>query len=163
MKINYQQPISRSFLFIFFLVVFMSARASSALLKIDDFSTLSELSKSSKLPIVLLVEQTGCHYCDIVSEEFLNPLQNSERFRDKAIFRRISLDFGETITGLNKIDITTDAFCEDYGASFTPTVLFLDGNGNSLTDKILGMSSRDYYGYDLENSIHKAYNTLRTQ
>lgn len=141
MKLNSRQLIVRTFVFVFFLVVFITARATSALLKIDDFSTVGELSKSSKLPIVLLVEQTGCRYCEIVSEEFLYPLQNSERFKDKAIFRRISLDAGETITGLNKSDITTDAFCDEYGASFTPTVLFLDGNGNALTDKILGMSS----------------------
>ena len=140
-----------------------SASASSALDKIDDFSTVGELSKNNNLPIVLLVEQSGCRYCEIVSEEFLHPLQNSKRFRDKAIFRRISLDSGETITSLDETDITTAAFCDDYGAKFTPTVLFLDGDGKTLTPKILGMSSRDFYGYELERSILKAYDSLRIQ
>lgn len=152
---------ARALLAVCLLVVISSTKATSALDKIDDFSTVSELSKSNNIPIVLLVEQSGCHYCEIVSEEFLQPLQQSNRFKDKAIFRRISLDSGETITGLNKTDITTDAFCEEYGAKFTPTVLFLDSDGNTLTQKILGMSSRDFYGYELERSILKAYDSLR--
>ena len=151
------------FLAVLLLLVFNNAKATSALAKIDDFSSVSELSLTNNIPIVLLIEQSGCHYCEIVSEEFLHPLQNSNRFKDKAIFRRISLDSGETITSLNNTDITTDAFCEEYGAKFTPTVLFLDGNGNSLTQKILGMSSRDYYGYELEKSILKAYQSLNLQ
>ena len=153
----------RQFLVIGVLCVIGTVQASSTLTKIDDFSALSEYSKNNNLPIVVLVEQTGCRYCEIVSEEFLQPLQNSERYKNKVIFRRISLDSGETITGLNKIDITTDAFCEEYGAKFTPTVLFLDSDGNLLTEKLLGMSSRDYYGYELEKSIHKAYDSLKIQ
>ena len=153
----------KSLLWICLLNVTVQAAASSSLTKIDDFSIVGELSKKDNIPIVVLIEQSGCQYCDIVSEEFLGPLQKSKRFQDKALFRRISLDYGETITSLNNIDITTDAFCESYNAKFTPTVLFLDGNGNTLAQKILGMSSRDYYGYELERSILKAYDSLRMQ
>ena len=156
-----QLVFARAFLAVGLLLVIGTAKATSVLDKIDDFSTVSELSKNNNIPIVLLVEQSGCRYCEIVSEEFLHPLKNSIRFKDKAIFRRISLDSGETITGMNKADITTDAFCEAYDAKFTPTVLFLDSNGNTLAQKILGMSSRDYYGYELERSILKAYDSLR--
>ena len=146
-----------------FLPVAGNANAVSDLIKMNDFSTVGELSKSKNIPIVVLVEQSGCQYCEIVSEEFLYPLQKSRRFKDKAIFRRISLDTGETIIGPDLDEMTTDAFCGAFDATFTPTVLFLDGDGEPLTEKILGMSSRDYYGYDLEQSIMNAYDRLRTQ
>jgi hypothetical protein len=82
------------------------------------------------------------------------------RFKDKAIFRRISLDSGETIIGPDHNEMTTYAFSDAFDATFTPTVLFLDGNGRPLTENLLGISSRDYYGYDLERSILEAYDIM---
>lgn len=139
----------------------LSLQANSSLPKIDDFSVVSELSKLNNTVIVVLVEQTGCRYCEIVSEDFLYPFHKFGQYKDKAIFRRISLDRGEMIKDIDQAKLATDAFCEKYGANFTPTVLFLDSKGNSLTEKILGMSSQDYYGYNLEKAIEKAYNTMR--
>jgi hypothetical protein len=52
--------------------------------------------------------------------------------------------------------ISTEQFGVSYGASFSPTVLFLDGHGKQLADKLIGMNGRDYYGYYLGRSIDQA-------
>ena len=160
MKFSDQLIRRLSSVFIFLSFVCIDVNAASVLPKLENFSVDSQLAKEKNLAIVVLVEQTGCQYCEIVSEEFLYPFHKFGLYKDKAIFRRISLDRGETITDLDRIKLSTETFCEKYGANFTPTVLFLDDKGNSLTQKILGMSSQDFYGYKLEKSIEKAYQQM---
>jgi hypothetical protein len=68
---------------------------------------------------------------------------------------KISIDEGELI-GSADGNISTRDFLRGYDAGFTPTVLFLDADKNQLIEKMVGLTTPDYYGYYLEKSINAA-------
>ena len=45
-------------------------------------------------------------------------------------------------------------FSSRYGAYLTPTVVFVDHNGNKLVPNILGVRNTEFYGYDLDQNLH---------
>jgi thioredoxin-related protein len=134
---------------------------SAALPILVNWSELPVSVIENKKPIVLLVEQSDCPYCERVKDGFLHPLVLSGDFVNEVHFMRISIDPGEYLRDLNNKDIETTEFCGLYDANFTPTVLFLDGQGKQITEKIVGISSDDYYGFYLERSIKKAITALQ--
>ena len=91
----------------------------------------------------------------------MNPLARSERYKDKVIFSRVSLDPGQMIINAEGENTDTHNFCARYKALFTPTILFLDGAGNQLTNNLIGMSGRDYFGYYLEQRIEESIKALQ--
>jgi hypothetical protein len=48
------------------------------------------------------------------------------------------------------------AFARRYGAEVMPTLLFLDGKGRELADRIVGISNIEYYGFYLDKAIASA-------
>lgn len=128
----------------------------------EDWQTISQHADTTNSPIVVLLERSNCSYCEVVRNEFLNPLSRSKRYKKKIVFARISLDQGQQLVNRSGELTTSEQFAKQYGSNFTPTVLFLDGQGNQLAEKIIGMSGRDYYGYYLEQGIDKALASLNS-
>jgi len=128
----------------------------------EDWQIISQHADTTNLPIVVLLERSDCSYCEVVRNEFLNPLSRSERYKEKIVFARISLDQGQQLINRSGELTSTEQFAKHYGSNFTPTVLFLDGQGNQLADMLVGMSGRDYYGYYLEQAMDKALASLNS-
>ncbi|MGH1540294.1 MAG: thioredoxin fold domain-containing protein [Arenicella sp.] len=115
----------------------------------------------NKKPVVLMIEQSDCIYCERVKEEFLQPLSKSDDYGDKVHIVRVSLDSGEYLQGPDNKDVETTEFCGRYEANFSPTVLFLNGQGQQIAEKIVGINSSDFYGYYLEKSLKAAIAALQ--
>ena len=153
---------------VFFLLLYPAwsglAEAQATKQQVDliaDWQVISSKALGNNLPIVLLVEISDCRFCEIVKKEFINPLAISQRYQDKVIFSRISLDPGQTIIDSDRSRTDTVSFCARYEARFTPTIVFLDGEGNQLIKNLVGMSGRDYYGYYLEQGIEESIKVLQ--
>lgn len=73
-------------------------------------------------------------------------------YADKVIMRVIEAD-GENIRDFNGSLITSEKLGNRYSLELTPTVVFLDAQGNLLTEVIGGMSSVDLYGGLLDEAI----------
>ncbi len=59
--------------------------------------------------------------------------------------------------------ISTRRFLIDYDATFTPTILFLDGEKHQLVEKIVGLTTADFYGFYLEKAIDEAIVKLKAR
>ena len=127
---------------------------------IENWQSLSRNALETNLPIVVLLERSNCSYCEVVRKEFLNPLSKSARYKNKIVFARVSLDDGQQLINRLGEMISTEQFANQYGSKFSPTVLFLDGQGKQLADKLIGLSGRDYYGFYLEQGIEKALSSI---
>ena len=123
--------------------------------KITDWKLISGQAKSQKIPVVVMVDQENCPYCRRVESEFFAAIFAGGEYESRVIFGKISIDEGETITsGYGKT--STREFLRGYDAGFTPTILFLDADKNQLVEKMIGLTTPDYYGYYLEKSINVA-------
>ena len=124
--------------------------------RIKDWQSISLLSSSNRIPVVLLVDQEECPYCRRVESEFLAAIFASRKFENRVIFRKISIDPGETIIDASGKSISTLLFVRPFRTQFTPTILFLNANKEEVAEKLVGLSTPDYYGFYLEQNIDKA-------
>ncbi|MGI9318809.1 MAG: thioredoxin family protein [bacterium] len=130
--------------------------------KIQNWKEVSAQLRQENIPVVILIDQEDCPYCRRVEGEFIAGLVASRELEGQAVFGKISIDPGETIVNQDGDTISTRDFLAGLNTSFTPTILFLDGDKNELAEKMIGLSTPDYYGYYLEQSIKSAINILRS-
>ena len=127
-----------------------------ALKKITNWQSISLQSRDNSVPVVLLIDQKECPYCRRVESEFLAAIFASRKYENRVIFRKISIDPGETIIDSSGKSISTRSFVTPFGPKLTPTILFLNADKEEVSEKLIGLSTPDYYGFYLEKSIDEA-------
>ena len=128
---------------------------------IDDWQAVAALAQKEGRVVVVMVDQSDCPYCRRVESEFFASLLAGRDYEDTVFFGKISIDYGETIIGLDGKRVDTRDFLRGLSASLTPTVLFLDAERNELSESMVGLSTPDFYGYYLERSINDAVKALK--
>ena len=56
--------------------------------------------------------------------------------------------------------MSTVEFASRYDISLAPTLLFLNGDGIEMSDKLVGIWSEDYYGGFIDNRIDEGREKL---
>ncbi len=56
--------------------------------------------------------------------------------------------------------MSTGEFAARYDITLTPTLLFLNGDGIEMSDKLVGIWSEDYYGGFIDNRIDEGREKL---
>jgi thioredoxin-related protein len=126
-----------------------------------DFSQLAKILGKNRVPVVLMVSSEYCAYCVRVEEDFLIPMQISGDYEQRAVIRKVKIDYGNTIRDFDGNRIDADEFAARYNISVTPTVVFLDHHGHQLAAKRVGLMTPDFYGGYLDESIDTALDMLR--
>ncbi len=129
--------------------------------EIKDFTRVAGDSDAKRLPILLMFSADYCSYCERLEEEFLKPMLRSGDYDDKVLIRKFKIDGFGTVRDFDGRQISVDAFTARYNVHVTPTVVFLDGSGAQLAPKRVGLSTPDFYGGYLDQSIDTALDVLR--
>lgn len=129
--------------------------------EVHDFSKLGRLLTEKRLPLVLMFSSEYCAYCVRLEKDFLIPMQISGDYVERAVIRKMKIDYGNTIRDFDGKPVDADEFAQRYNISVTPTVVFLDGQGNQLAAKQVGLTTPDFYGGYLDESIATALDLLR--
>ena len=119
-----------------------------------------ELSRAEKRPIVLYVSASWCDYCEVLKQEILNPVMKSGEYQD-VIFRNAILDSTTPFYGFDgkKVD-QRDYMYDRYKTEVTPTLVFVDPDGNETYEKIAGYANLEFYSFYLEQGINATYMAL---
>lgn len=131
-----------------------------ALEEASDFQALQKEMQEKKLPLLLAFRADYCGYCAQLEREYLEPMVKSGDYTNRILIRRFSMDKEETITDFNGEHPDAGEFAHRYKASLTPTLVFLNAQGDEIAERLLGYSSPDFYGAYLENSIEAAYQSV---
>jgi len=129
--------------------------------EVGDFSALAEVSEQKRLPILLMFSASHCTYCVRLEEEFLKPMLRSGDYDDKVLIRKIRIDSYDKVRDFDGKRIAVDEFTDRYNVYVTPTVAFLDSSGNQLAPKRVGLTTPEFYGGYLDQSIEVALDMLR--
>jgi len=137
-------------------------RADQDIPELRDMRAAAARASETNSLILVIATVGDCVYCEVVKDDFLLPLMASGELDDVAIVRELQLD------GLELIDLKGKAvdpveIGNRYGARFSPTVIFLSPDGKVLHEPIVGLQSRDFYGFYLEKAISKARRRLNAQ
>jgi thioredoxin-related protein len=136
-------------------------RAEVSVPAITDLQQDGGLARKQKLPILLTFTSTICSYCDQLEEDFLQPMLLSGDYRDRVLIRKLVIDGGRTITDFNGEPTTADKLSNRYRVFVTPTLLFVDGNGQELAERILGINTPELFGGYLDDCIDTALERIR--
>ncbi|MES9853311.1 MAG: thioredoxin fold domain-containing protein [Candidatus Thiodiazotropha sp. L084R] len=122
----------------------------------DDLYKLGAEAEKRQLPILLLISQYHCEYCDRMKREVLQPMRTNKDFQNHVLVRELMIDAGEKVVDFQGKQVGSAAFSQRYGVFVTPTILFLDNHGNEAAERILGINTLDYLVFYIQDAIEKA-------
>lgn len=123
----------------------------------------SQSAKNRKLPILLMFSASYCDYCNIIKDKFLKPMLISGEYTDKVLIRVLEIDGTEDFRGINGELIDPGEFADKHGVSLTPTLVFFDATGREINERLIGVTTVDFYGYYLDQAINNSLATVRTE
>lgn len=137
------------------------SQAEGPLPLIVDLQKTAKVAKEHKVPIVLFVTASWCHYCHKLKENIIEPLITTTNIEDYAEFREVILDKKnwhlKDFDG-NLTDMKT--FAKRLNAGFTPTTIFLSPDGKEIAERIVGLTLEEYYPHYLEEGINTSLKKL---
>jgi len=119
-------------------------------------------AREARLPVLLTFSAISCDYCRQLESEFLRPMLISGEYTDRILIRRLLLDNGALVTDFSGEHIATTRLSSRYKVYVTPTILFLDGDGSELAERMVGINTPEMYGGYLDNCIDTALYVIRT-
>lgn len=121
-----------------------------------DLRDLARIARERDLVLMLEFSSEYCGYCRKLESLFLLPMQRNDEYDDKVLIRSVSLDSYETVIDFDGNSVDTRVFAARYDVSLTPTLIFVDGDGIEVSDKLVGIWSEDFYGGFIDNRIEQA-------
>ncbi len=128
---------------------------------VTDLSREGALARERKVPILLMFSAEYCGYCMRVEEEFLKPMLISGDYTDRVIIRQLKVDSLGEVRDFDGRPIGVEALVNRYGAFVTPTIVFLDAEGRQMSQKMVGLTTPDFFGGYLDERIETALSRVR--
>ncbi len=125
-----------------------------------DLQADGQRARQEKRAIMLLVSQEHCSFCVQIKQEVIGPMIKSGAYENRLIIRELLLDTGSDVIDFKGVRRESHDFSYDYKVSLTPTLLFLDANGNELVEKMVGIQTPDMFYYYVEQSVQAAISSL---
>lgn len=116
--------------------------------------------QGQKKVVLMLVSQPNCSYCVQITEEILRPMIISGNYDNHTLFSELEINTGKTIRDFKGSEVNATEFAQRYGAWATPTLLFLDEQGNQVADKIIGINTPELYGFYVDKALSQGFSTL---
>lgn len=132
-----------------------SSEIESALIEESDFQKLGQLMKEKSLGLVLMLHAKHCPYCALMENEILSPMVKSGEYDQKILLRKLQIDKTRDIKDFSGAIIEPSDISERYGATLTPTLVFLDSNGKQIIKKMIGINTVELFGAYLDIEIDK--------
>ena len=117
-------------------------------------------AKAKGEPLVMLITLTGCVYCELVRRSYLLPARLSDGLQ---AWQLDVTDKTTPLSGFQGEATTAFSQAKAWKANFTPTVLFLGGQGQELAERLVGIAVPDFYGAYLEQRLATARKALTSQ
>lgn len=127
----------------------------------DDLQATAKIADNHRLPILLVFTAIDCGYCEMLEEEFLEPMLLGGEYQDRVIMRKVVLDNGSRLTDFTGQRRDATALSDEYRVFVTPTLLFVDSTGKERAGRMLGINTPELYGGYLDDCIETAMLNVR--
>ncbi|CAA6828594.1 MAG: Thioredoxin-related protein [uncultured Thiotrichaceae bacterium] len=127
----------------------------------SNFSAVAALMESSKKVLLLEFHAEHCAYCRQLERDFLKPMQLNKEDQTKVIIRKLDVGSYQKIIDFDGQKIAAEDFAARYNVQMTPTMVFLDKNGNEIAERILGINTPSLFGGYIDDAVDKAVKKIR--
>jgi thioredoxin-related protein len=118
-------------------------------------------AQQRQLPILLAFSADDCSYCELLEEDFLQPMLLGGEYQDRVIIRKLRLDDGSSLRDFSGKSVDTTRLSDRYRVFVTPTILFVDGEGRELAERMVGINTPELFGGYLDACIDTARTSIR--
>lgn len=126
-----------------------------------DMFANQQLASDKQIPVMLMFSAEECPYCEILESEVLRPMLISGDYGHKVLIRRFMIDDGGNIRDFDGKMIDNYEFVSRYNIFVTPTLVFLDANGQELAERIIGVNTLELFAGRVDDAILASLNSLR--
>ena len=126
-----------------------------------NFSNIIPAEQTQSKVIILYVSSPFCRYCRKLEKEILHPMIKNGDYVEKILLRKLVIDSKTLVFNFNGDLQLPKSLMEEYNVKITPTLLFLDKNGNQLSESIVGYSNDEFFWYYLDTAIEKSNQKLK--
>jgi len=127
--------------------------------EVVNLASESQQAISQDKVYLLYISRLACPYCARLEKSVLLPMLNNGDYDGQVELREISWEGGQ-VTGFDGRAHRSIEIINDYDVVGTPTLLFLDNNGEELTSRLVGYHSEDFYWYYFDEAIESARRKL---
>ena len=127
----------------------------------NDLSLLALQSNQDKLPIMIMYAAKTCEYCERLEDDLLGPMHVSGKYNDRVIIRKVMIDAVEDIKDFRGKAIDAEDFAFTRGIQVTPTLRFVDAEGNQLAPEMVGYNTPEMYASYIENAIESSRRAIK--
>ena len=121
---------------------------------VENFASLTKQAKQNGKVILLEMAATYCGYCKTLEEEVIKPMLRSGEY-EHVLIRKLNIDSHYPMKDLNGKKSSPFELSSKMGVYVTPTLLFLDGNGDEVGERIVGVNTLELYGDYVEASLQQ--------
>ena len=122
----------------------LAIAASAELPRAENLQTDAQQAVTDKKPIVLFFTLPNCSYCRIVRYDYFLPMLKQRAVIDQPIIREISVTGQNRVTLFDGQRVSEAELAERYKVQMTPTVLFVNHEGDVVGNSILGGDHSNY-------------------
>ena len=132
---------------------------SSSWATVDHVEMSTNLQKDGALaaergvPLLLMVSAEECPYCMVMESDYLVPMLRNRAYDTMVLIRKIHLDSFDEIVDFDGKAIAPTDLSQRYGVWVTPTLLFLNGKGDEVQKRMVGLGVRDFVSDFIDQSI----------
>lgn len=135
----------------------------SALMEESNFQQLAKTMKEKSLGLLLMLHAEHCPYCKLMEDEILSPMVKSGEYDKKVLIRKLQIDEARDIINFSGDTVEPSYFSDKYNAHITPTLVFLDYQGNERVTQMVGINTVEMFGGYLDIEIDKLTKELLTE
>lgn len=162
-KITLQMGLLALMLFPFLTACADTQAGSNRVIEASNFAEVAGLMRNSKKVLLLEFHAEHCAYCRQLERDFLKPMQLNKDDQTKVIIRKLDVGSYQQIIDFDGNKIAAEDFAARYNVKMTPTMVFLDANGNEMVERILGINTPSLFGGYIDDAVDKAVQKIRGQ
>ncbi len=105
------------------------------------------------IPLLLEFSSIHCEYCTRLEEEILNPTLLNRDYDRRVLMRKLVVDNATRLRDFDGRPVYAAELASRYKVFVTPTLLFVDSRGEVLADRMVGVTTLEFYGGYLDQAL----------
>lgn len=126
----------------------------------DMQALLRQADRENKV-ILLEMSASYCGYCETLEEHIIKPMIRSGDYTDHVLIRKLDIDSRYPMKDVDGSTSSPAQIAYRLDVSLTPTLLFLDGEGNEVSERILGVNTLELYGAYVDEALLQGQQKLK--
>ena len=125
-----------------------------------DLGSAAAQAEAACIPLLMEFAADHCEYCVLLEEEVLKPMLLDRDYDQRVLVRKLSIDQTARLGDFDGHRVTAAQLAERYRISVTPTLIFVDRRGDELTERMVGVTTLEFYAGYLDRALDSASETL---